>query len=100
MTAFSSTDIPSSVDTLEKLAVWTGTVLNDLYADTTVVEAPDSAQIVATAYPYYITASDPDGWRLILRQSIGLQNSWRRGAKIWTYAQDLGTKAIPTEYKS
>lgn len=101
MTAFSPSDLPASVNTVEKLAVWASTVLNDLNPNLTVIESTGQSQLAATSYPFRITASDPPAWRVISRTSIVLGDTWRRGnGKIWTYAQDLGTAPIPTEYKS
>lgn len=100
MTAFSPTDIPASVDSLEKLVVWGNTILNDLYPGTTAIEATGQASLVVTSAPFYITASDPATWRIISRTSIPLLPSWRRRGKIWEYAQDIGGSAIPSEYKA
>lgn len=101
MTALLATDIPSSINSLEKLAVWTATVLNHLNTNLTVIEQTGSAQLAATASPFFITASDPTTWRYIARQSIALDKNWQRGnGKIWTFAQDLSSAAIPTEFKS
>lgn len=101
MTVFSTSDLPSSVNSLEKLIVWAGTILNELYADTTAIEAVGQATRVAESDQFYITADPTPKWRCIQRQSIPLQPAWRRGnAKIWTFAVDLGSAPIPTEYKS
>ncbi|KGF72487.1 hypothetical protein DO97_07970 [Neosynechococcus sphagnicola sy1] len=101
MTAFSTSDIPSSINSLEKLAVWVTTILNELYPGTTAIEASGQAARVAEAGPFLITAVDPQQWRHIARISIPLNDPWRRGnAKIWTFAQDIGSASIPTEYKS
>ena len=74
--------------------------MNDLYGDQTVVENVNDAQLVAQSFPFYVTASNPASWRLISRLSIPLAPTWRRTGKIWTHAQDLGTIAVPTEFKS
>lgn len=100
MTAFSTGDLPTSITTVEQLLVWASTVLNDLYPSTTVVEAVGQSQRVIESGPFYITASDPNTWRLITRSSIALAPQWRRTAKLWQHAQEIGTTAIPSEYKS
>lgn len=100
MTIFTVTDIPSAINTVEKLECWCSTILNDLYGDVTAIEASGVAARVATSAPFYIPVADPPVWRLINRTSIPLQPTWRRQGKIWTFAQDLGSLAIPTEYKS
>lgn len=100
MVAFVTTDIPSSVNSVEKLAVWCATILNHNFKSQTAIEATGSAQRTATAAPFEITAVDPPVWRHISRLSIGLDPNWVRGGKIWNFAQDLGSAAIPTEFKS
>lgn len=101
MTAFSTTDIPASVNTLEKLHVWSSTVLNHLYYNTTAVEATGLAERTAQAAPFEVTAVDPTQWRHISRVSVPLDRNWQKGAsKVWANAQDLGSSAIPTEFKS
>jgi len=101
MTAFQTTDIPASVNTLEKLHVWSGTVLNHLYPTVTAIEATGLAERVAQSGPFEVTAVDPSQWRNITRTSIPINRNWQRGAsKIWANAEDIGTAAIPTEFKS
>lgn len=101
MTAFAPTDLPSSINTVEKLAVWCAMVLNHLNPNTTAVEAPNTAVRVATSGLFYIVDSDPPRWRHVGRQSIPMNANWQRGtAKVWTFAEDLSSAAIPTEFKS
>lgn len=101
MVAFATTDLPSSINTVEKLMVWASMVLNNLHPTLTVIEATGTAERAATAAPFYIVASDPQTWRHINRNSIKLNSNWQRGTgKIWTFAEDLSSAAIPTEFKS
>lgn len=101
MTAFSTSDLPASINTVEKLHVWASTVLNHLYPTQTAIEATGNAERVAQASPFEVTASDPPQWRHISRGSIALNRNWQRGAsKIWTHAEDIGSASIPTEFKS
>lgn len=101
MTAFQTTDIPASVNTLEKLAVWASTTLNHLYPQVTAMEASGLAERVAQSSPFEVTAVDPSQWRNISRLSIPLNRNWQRGSsKIWANAEALGSAAIPTEFKS
>ena len=101
MTTFQSTDLPASVNTVEKLAVWAATVLNHLYPETTAIEATGDGERVAQASPFEVTAVEPTQWRHIARTSIPLNRNWQRGAsKLWANAEDLGSSSIPTEFKS
>lgn len=101
MVAFTTSDLPASINSVEKLAVWATTVLQHLHPTLTVIEATGVAERAATAAPFYITAADPQAWRYISRTSIRLNSNWQRGVgKIWTHAEDLSGAAIPTEFKS
>lgn len=100
MTDFTVSDLPTSINSVEKLVAWGNTVLNDLYPTQTVTESVNQVERVAQSALFFITASDPQGWRLISRTSIPFSSSWRRTGKLWVHAQDLGTSPIPPEYKS
>lgn len=98
MTAFSASQLPSTIATLEQLNAWSGTILSDLYPTLTAVEDTSQAYRVANSSPFFVTAATPATWRLISRTSIPLNSNWRRTGKIWQYALDLGTLAIPADY--
>ena len=101
MTAFTTADIPSSVNTYEKLAVWVSTVLNNLYPNQTAIESAGAGTRTATSSPFYIIDDATPKWRNISRLSIPLDPNWQKGtAKIWANAQDLGNLAVPAEFKS
>lgn len=101
MVAFSSADLPSSINTLEKLLIWNTTVLQHLHPTLTSIESTGNAERCAAAAPFFITATDPAVWRFITRNSIALDSNWQRGtAKIWTFARDLSSASIPAEFKS
>lgn len=100
MTAFDKAQIPATVNSAEKLAVWVNTLLADLYRDTTVIEASGVAERVAQSSPFLFTATNPSVWRAVSRTSIQLDAGWRRTGKLWIYAQDIGTLAIPSDYST
>ena len=100
MTAFTTADIPPTIDSLEKLAVWVGLALNNINPDLTAIEAPNISELVATAHPYAVTASGTFEWRMITRQSIKLNSAWQRSGKIWTHALPISTVALPTDFRS
>ncbi|NDJ16780.1 glucose-6-phosphate dehydrogenase [Myxacorys almedinensis] len=101
MVAFAPSDVPSSVNSVEKLIVWANSLMDELHPSVTAIEASGVAERVCASGLFKITATDPVTWRAISRTSIPIGSSWRRGnAKIWTFAQDISSQAIPTEYKS
>lgn len=101
MVAFQTTDLPASIDTVEKLAAWSLTVLNYLHPILTATEATGSAERVATAAPFYITADPSPKWRYIGRFSFVLNQQFQTGqAKIWANVEQLSTQSIPAAMKS
>jgi hypothetical protein len=101
MVAFSTADLPSSINTVEKVLVWGSTVMQHLHPTLTAIESTGNAERVISAAPFFITATDPAVWRYISRTSIPLNSNWQRGTgKIWTFASDISSSAIPTEFKS
>lgn len=100
MVAFVRTDIPDSVNTVEKLAVWAETLLQHLHPELTAIEAAGALDRVAISQPWFISVSSPPTWRVISRTSIALNANWQRGGKIWTFAQELSAATIPSEFKT
>ena len=100
MTDFSINDLPATINTVEKLTVWGTTILNDLYPELTIIEAPGQAVRNAQAAPIQITATNPSSWAYVARVTIPLSGTWRRADRIWLPVQNLGTSPIPSEYKA
>ena len=106
MTAFSSADLPASVNTVEKLATWSLAVLGYLYPNNTVFEVQGSPPVpVISAAPFAVYNSAADWvvtseWRYISRLSLPLNKDWQKSGKVWSHAISLGADAIPVEFKS
>lgn len=100
MTAFTRTDIPATIDTVEKLAVWVDTLLNHLNPNETAIEATGVAERICQSAPYFITATNPPVWKNIARTSIVLSPNFQKTGKLWEHAQAISTTAIPVEFKS
>ena len=99
MTAFTTSQIPSSVDTLEKLAYWTGAALATINSNLSFVEAENST--VPSCF-FSGTQQMPDGsLRGILRVSVPISSSALTGtAKPWTYVEALSNVTIPAGFTS
>lgn len=94
MTAFSPSMIPSSVDTLEKLVVWSTTALQYLYPTQVSEEGEGFVEKAVSSNAFYV----PSANRHVYLSRASLPLSPDRvvgGAKSWTYAQNLGTDPIP-----
>lgn len=98
MTAFSTSDIPSNIDTLEKLAAWVGLSLTAINPTQTAVEAPNYSARVAQAGTFFIEADNKH--RLLVRVSLPMSADHLSGANNpWTYAQNLSETDIPDGFK-
>ncbi|MGG6296299.1 hypothetical protein ACQ4M4_18065 [Leptolyngbya sp. AN02str] len=102
MTAFSTGDVPATINTFEKLCVWALSIENDLNGTLTYEPEAGTTDFVAQALPLQIYRGPNIGWRFEGRISIPMgSGDWRRGpGKIWTYAQELSTTALPSAYRS
>lgn len=98
MTALTKAQIPDSINTVEKLAVWVDTLLQHLNAATLVVEAAGGQDRAIVSQPWFISADNPPRWRVISRSSIEIDANWQRGGKIWTFAREINTATIPSEF--
>jgi hypothetical protein len=101
MVAFATSDLPTSINTVEKLAVWVGNVLNNVALQTTVQEVSGISQPVAVSQIFTYNDAGTLKWRYVARISVEISPNHQSGAaKIWTHAQNLSATAIPTDFKS
>lgn len=100
MTALNiATDIPSSINTLEKLMVWGSNCLFNLNQATDEIEGLNYSVRAAQSGNYYIAATDTT--RHIGRQSIALLPAYSTGSsKGWSYAVEISTNALTADMKS
>lgn len=100
MTALNiSTDIPSQINTLEKLIMWSGSTLANINPNLVAIEGIGYTERVAQAGIFYIQADNK--YRALIRNSIQISPDYLAGgAKLWTFAQELSNTAIPAIFKS
>ncbi|AKG21277.1 hypothetical protein [Calothrix sp. 336/3] len=100
MTAFNKdTDLPSNIDSLEKLAFWVGSALAQINLTTTAIEAPGYTQRVAQHGVFYVEADNK--YRALIRMSIPMNVEHLIGANNpWTYAMPISETAIPASFKT
>jgi hypothetical protein len=100
MTAFDkTTDLPATVNSVEKLFIWATMVLARVNPTRRVVESPDLSAINVVV-PNVIKADD-NTVRFVGRVSIELDSNYGTGTqKLWEFAKDLDNVAIPSNYKS
>ncbi len=101
MTALNiATDIPTNINTLEKLAAWTGLALERCNPGKKILEAPETEpQRVAQAV---LIRADEGGHRLIVRISIPVNAGYAENSsvKFWQNALEIDSTALPTAYKA
>lgn len=101
MTAINlATDIPSNINTLEKLAAWVGLALERCNPGKKILESPDTEpQRVAQAV---LIRADDATHRLIVRMSVPINSGYAENStvKFWQNALEIDTTALPTAYKA
>ena len=100
MTAINiTTDIPSTITTLEQLVVWGGNCLFNLNSNVTAVEGDNYSQRACQAGTYYISSTDKT--RHVGRQSIELSADHAVGGlKPWAYALPISDKPLTATMKA
>jgi hypothetical protein len=94
-----ATDIPTNINTLEKLLVWAGNCFHNLNGEVTVTEGVNITQYAAQSNPYFIAGVNLH--RQVNRQSIELDPGFSVGGlKPWAYAKELSTKVLTAEMKA
>lgn len=101
MTAFQPSDVPPSVDTVEKAFYWCHSILSELNPALTLDEGDGDVPRISA-----ISVNLDDGSNLykpfdILRGTLELDAQHRRGTlRPWEYVEELGSSEIPDAYKS
>lgn len=100
MTAINiATDIPSGINTLEKLAVWACATLANINPGLVAIEGVGYSERCAQAGNFYVTADNK--YRFLGRVSVQMSSDHLAGgAKMWTYALELSSAAVPLIFKS
>ncbi|MEH2261029.1 glucose-6-phosphate dehydrogenase [Nostoc sp.] len=99
MTAFNpATDIPSQIDTLEKLAAWLGSALFTINPTLVVIEGAGYTERACQANNYWVAADAKT--RMIVRFSLQVSPDQSSGPnKNWTYIQPLSNTELPATFK-
>lgn len=98
MTAFLTTDIPNSVNTVEELLIWAASILSEQYAELTVIESPGKPNRQITCSPYYLGSATDPGWYVIARATLKVNDSWRQSGRLFEEVNEVGSLPIPNGY--
>ncbi|MFQ4134756.1 hypothetical protein PGN35_000380 [Nodosilinea sp. PGN35] len=97
MTAFAPDNLPASVNTVEKLALWSLGILYQLHKNSRYQES-EAAPLVP-----FVTAQDglaaDKSERIIFRASLPLSDTWReQSTKYWQEGQEISNTGIPPAF--
>ncbi len=94
MTAFATSQLPPSVDTVEKLFAWAGGILYALHANTLYQESSASPLVPIITSQDGLAADKTE--RNVLRASIPLDLDWRTSLlPLYANALEISNAAIP-----
>ncbi|MFH7245508.1 MAG: hypothetical protein ACHWZW_21955 [Spirulina sp.] len=97
MSAFSTTDLPPSVDSLEKLVVWACGAFYQLHKNDRYQESDASPLIPLVTAQDGLAADKTE--RIIFRLSIQLLDTWREDTlPMFAQALEASNAAIPSGY--
>jgi hypothetical protein len=83
MSGFSPANIPSNVNTLEELAVWTMFALAELNPNVSVQSAAGTVEPAVSAQIVRLPNQTTEPERVVCVAYIPLNATWRGGGKIW-----------------
>jgi len=96
-----ATDVPTRINTVEKLHCWTSDLLHLLNPDVTIEEARGVLERAAQVTPFYASSIDPATWLVTNRHTFKLAAAWNSpGQDRFMHAQELSQALIPTEWKT
>lgn len=100
MTALNiATQIPSQIDTLEKLHAWSAAALFAINPTITVIEGIGYTERAAQSGRFWVAADAKT--RLITRASLEVSPDYLSGSnKPWTYVQPLSNTALPASFSA
>jgi len=94
-----TTDIPSQINTLEKLFVWAGLALANINPQLTAIEGVGYTERCCQAGIFYIAADNK--YRALIRSSVQVSpDHMNAGGKLWIHAMELSSTALPTNFKT
>jgi hypothetical protein len=99
MTAFTTANIPSNVNTLEELAVWAISALAEINPTASIVTAPGVSEVVFSAYPFTFRNQPTAPERMVLVAYLPLVPGWRSVGKLFANGvSEVSTTALPSSY--
>ena len=99
MTTFSTANVPTNINTVEKLAAWVGLLLNTMNPTLGVIET-DGQTAQKVSQVSFFRAAD-GSLRLTIRLSLPVREAYATSTtKFWEDVQEISNTAIPSGYTS
>lgn len=94
-----STDIPTGINSLEKLAVWLGALMQRINPTKEAREVPYADP--ERCAQYYFLKDDDGVSRVVIRISIPINGDFAAStSKFWNHGMDLSNTDIPAAFKT
>lgn len=101
MAAFTPADLPASVNTVEKLAVWSISILSETTSADSITTARGVDEQPASAQSFRFSFQPTAPERLVLIAYVPLTAGWKGAGKLYdTGVTAFNNTAIPAYYKS
>jgi hypothetical protein len=100
MVAFVPSDMPSTLNTVEAVNVWSAAILSNLHFQQEIQEAPGIVEKVAVSQNFPINVNGVYEWRQVSRTSVKLNSTFQGTGKIWNHVVPLSNASIPQDFKS
>lgn len=97
---FTKADIPSDIDTYEKLAVWLGTLLEQTCGTREAIEVEGARPERIAQAPIFVDVTNQ--LRVAIRLSIPMDRAVYsdRTKKFWQFASPIVDTAVPASFKA
>lgn len=100
MVAFSTADLPTTINTVEGLSAWCACILNNLHFQQTFEEAPGIVEKIAVSQNFPVIVNGAYEWRLVSRTSVKISADFQKTGKIWQHTIPMSNASIPADFKS
>jgi hypothetical protein len=100
MTAFAPANVPSSIDTLEKLAAWALSALAEINPSVTIQTTAGTVEkaVQTQTFDFRNQATSPE--RLVVTAFLPLSAGWRSNGKLFGRVTELSSTPLPAAYTS
>lgn len=99
MTAFAVSDLPAAVDSVEKLSVWSLSILAELYPNSLVQAKYGELEPAVNVLPVRLQYQETAPLRVAVLAYLPLEQNWRN-SRLFAAVKEIGTAPIPNSYRT